>query len=51
MRVKSSRAAQFRIGDKVRVRHGVMDNDYSDMPIGSWAGTISETHIAVGRTG
>ncbi len=43
-RVKSSRAAQFRIGDKVRVRHGVTDNDYPDMPIGGWAGTISETH-------
>lgn len=43
-RVKSSRAAQFRVGDNVRVRHGVMDNDYPDMPIGGWAGTISETH-------
>ena len=43
-KVKSRRAAQFRIGDKVRVRHGVLDNDYPDMPLGGWAGTISETH-------
>jgi len=35
---------RFRIGDKVRVRPGVMDNDYPDMPIGGWAGTVLETH-------
>jgi hypothetical protein len=40
-RIKSPPAARFRIGDKVRVRRGVMDNDYPDMPIGGWAGTIS----------
>ena len=44
IRIKPHRAAQFRIGDKVRVRHGVTDNDYPDMPIGGWAGAISETH-------
>jgi hypothetical protein len=38
------RAAQLRIGEKVRVRQGVVDNDYPDMPIGGWAGTISEIH-------
>lgn len=43
-KIKSPPASQFRIGDKVRVRHGVMDTDYPDMPIGGWAGTISETH-------
>ena len=42
--IKPARAAQFRIGDRGRVRHGVTDNDYPDMPIGGWAGTISETH-------
>ena len=42
--LKSSPAAKFRAGDKVRVRRGVTDNDYPDMPIGGWAGTISETH-------
>lgn len=43
-KIKSPPATQFRIGDKVRVRHGVTDNDYPDMPIGGWVGTISETH-------
>jgi len=42
--VNSPSAAQFKIGDKVRVRQGVTDNDYLDMPIGGWVGTISETH-------
>lgn len=43
-RIKLPPAARFRIGDKVRVRHGLMDNDYPDMPIGGWAGTVSEAH-------
>jgi len=33
-------AARFGIGDKVRVRRGVMDNDYPDMPIGGWAARL-----------
>ena len=37
-------AAKFQIDDKVRVRHGVMDTDYADMPLGGWAGTIAEVH-------
>lgn len=44
IRIKSLRAAKFQIGDKVRVRHGVTDNDYPDMPLGGWTGTISETY-------
>jgi hypothetical protein len=43
-RIKLRPAARFRIGDKVRVRHGVMDINYPDMPIGGWAGTVSATH-------
>ena len=35
-------AAEFQIDDKVRVRHGVKDGDYPDMPLGGWAGTIAE---------
>jgi hypothetical protein len=35
-------ATRFGIGDKVRVRRGVMDSDYPDMPIGGWAGTVLE---------
>jgi hypothetical protein len=32
----------FKIGDKVRVEHGFMDVDYPDMPLGGWAGTVTE---------
>ncbi len=35
-------AAEFQISEKVRVRHGVKDGDYPDMPLGGWAGTIAE---------
>ena len=35
---------RFRVGDKVRVRHGIMDVEYSDLPIGGWAGTVTENH-------
>ena len=35
---------KFKIGDKVRVKHGVRDTDYPDMPLGGWAGTIHEIH-------
>ena len=35
---------KFHNGDKVRVKHGVKDDDYPDMPLGGWAGTIDETH-------
>lgn len=34
----------FQSGDKVRVRHGVMDTDYPDMPLGGWTGIIAEIH-------
>jgi len=37
-------AVKFQIGDKVRVRRGVMDSDFPDMPLGGWAGTITEIH-------
>jgi uncharacterized protein YodC (DUF2158 family) len=35
---------KFKVGDKVRVKHGIRDTDYPDMPLGGWAGTISEIH-------
>ena len=38
----SSPVAKFTIGDKVRVKHGVEDVDYPDMPLGGWAGTVTE---------
>jgi hypothetical protein len=33
---------RFAIGDEVRVKHGVKDVDYPDIPLGGWAGTICE---------
>ena len=38
----SSPVAKFKVGDRVRVKHGVTDVDYPDMPLGGWAGTITE---------
>lgn len=34
--------AKFKIGDKVRVKHGGEDVDYPDMPLGGWAGTVTQ---------
>ena len=34
--------AKFKVGDKVRVKHGVKNVDYPDMPLGGWAGTVTE---------
>jgi len=39
---KPRAAPRYNVGDRVRVKHGVTDSDYPDMPIGGWAGTISE---------
>jgi uncharacterized protein YodC (DUF2158 family) len=36
--------SKFKVGDKVRVKHGVRDTDYPDIPMGGWAGTITEVH-------
>lgn len=33
---------KFVVGDKVRVRPGVTDPDFSDLSLGGWAGTIAE---------
>lgn len=34
--------AKFKVGDLVRVKHGIRDTDYPDIPLGGWAGTINE---------
>lgn len=39
-----SPVAKFKVGDKVRVKHGVRDTDYPDIPLGGWAGTVSHVH-------
>ena len=40
----SSPLAKFKVGEKVRVKHGVRDTDYPDIPLGGWAGRITEVH-------
>ena len=33
---------RFRVGDKVRVKTGVIDPDFPDIPLGGWTGTVTE---------
>ncbi|MBN2290819.1 MAG: hypothetical protein JXM70_00245 [Pirellulales bacterium] len=39
---KSPAPSRFAVGDRIRVKQGVQDIDYPDMPLGGWAGTICE---------
>ena len=39
---KPQREPAFRVGDKVRVKIGVPDPDFSDIPLGGWVGTVKE---------
>lgn len=41
-RQKPSSRPRFNAGDKVRVKPGVQDPDFPDIPIGGWVGTIEE---------
>ena len=41
---------RFKPGDNLRVRHGVRDPDFPDIPLGGWAGTVKEVHQAEGDT-
>lgn len=43
-RKKGTRPAprRFQVGDRVRVKHGTMDTEYADMPLGGWAGMVTE---------
>jgi hypothetical protein len=43
-RLEPPAPAKFKIGDRVWVRHGIRDDDHPDIPLGGWAGTISEVH-------
>ena len=38
-----------KIGDKVRVKPGVSDPDFPDMPLGGWSGTVTEIFEQDGR--
>jgi hypothetical protein len=39
---KTTSSPKFNVGDAVRVKPGVTDPDYPDIPFGGWAGTIAE---------
>ena len=41
---------RFTIGDRVRVKHGVTDFDYADMPLGGWAGIVVEIEEGASTT-
>jgi hypothetical protein len=36
----------FKVGDKVRVKLGVSDPDFPEMPLGGWTGTVTEVELA-----
>jgi len=37
-----SGSPRFKLGDKVRVKYGVIDPDFPDIPLGGWTGTVTE---------
>ena len=39
---KGSVNPRFQVGDKVRVKSGVIDPDFPDIPLGGWSGTVTE---------
>ena len=39
---KGSVIARFQVGNKVRVKPGVNDQIFPDMPLGGWSGTVTE---------
>ena len=41
-RRKPSTPPRFAVGDRVRVKYGTADSDFPDIPLGGWAGTITE---------
>src|SRR4051794_8417670 len=47
---KRTDAARFQIGAKVRVKPGVRDPDFPDIPLGGWAGTVKEVENAEDET-
>jgi hypothetical protein len=40
----------FQPGDKLRVKYGVRDPDFPDIPLGGWSGTVKEVERAKGET-
>jgi hypothetical protein len=41
--------SRFKVGDQVRVKSGVRDPDFPDLPLGGWSGTITEIIKHKGR--
>jgi hypothetical protein len=39
---QASSIVKFKVADKVRVKRGVADMDYTDLPMGGWLGTVFE---------
>jgi hypothetical protein len=39
---KASAIPRFKVGDKVRVKSGVIDLNFPDFPLGGWSGTVRE---------
>jgi hypothetical protein len=47
---KPAPVARFDPGAKVRVKPGVRDPDFPDIPLGGWSGTVQEVHQFQGTT-
>src|SRR5437763_3041598 len=47
---RGSVPSRFKPGDKVRVKHGVRDPDFPDIPLGGWAGAVKEVEQAEDQT-
>ena len=47
---KTKSPSMFSVGDAVRVKPGVTDPDFADIPFGGWAGTILEVEEGDPRT-
>ena len=45
-----SGSPRFQVGDKVRVKYGVIDPDFPDIPLGGWSGTVTEISKDDGRS-
>ncbi len=41
---------RFQVGDKVRVKSGVTDPNFPDLPLGGWTGTVTEVEEADDQT-
>ena len=42
VRETPQREPAFEVGNEVRVRKGILDPDYPDIPLGGWVGTVKE---------